>query len=327
MTTEESVRACVLRRGLLKAGDRVIVGVSGGADSLCLLYSLFSLRGELGLAGLRAAHVNHGLRGAQADGDEELTRRHCAKLGIPLEVLRVNCAAEAKKRKIGVEECGRILRYGFFEEQANGAKIALAHTLSDRCETLLFNLARGCSARGLLSIPYSREEGTATVIRPLLDTTRAQVEEYCARGGIEYATDASNADTAYSRNRLRAEVMPQLRELNPRYEQAFLRMFNSVENDVEYLENSAEELLCGCVLHGKEPNGIGMVLDARALLAAPEPILGRALRLLLERVGAPVTATALERLRGVLAGGRTSLGGNVLAACSGSALSFGRERR
>ncbi|MDR3344842.1 MAG: tRNA lysidine(34) synthetase TilS [Oscillospiraceae bacterium] len=316
MNILDAARKTIAEHGMISGGDAVLAGVSGGADSLCLLHILICLREELGFT-LTAAHLNHCLRGAESDADEQLVRKICEDWGVTLHVHRTNCADAAKALGIGLEECGRVLRYEFFGGLAAGGKIALAHTLSDRTETLLFNLARGTSLRGLRSIPYTRVVCNANVIRPLLDVTRAQVEEYCAKNGIAYTVDSTNADVKYARNRIRHNIMPEMRRINPHFELAFLRMFDAVSEDAEYLQAEAADLAAQA--------GEAAHIQTAPLIAAAPPVLHRALRKILSARGLPISRESIMRLEAVLPGGRASLGDGMCAVSRRGMLSFQAE--
>ena len=153
---EQKVWETIRKYNMLTEGEKVLVGVSGGADSCALLHCLCMLREVMGLT-VYACHVHHGLRGAEADRDEVFTAQLCEQLQVPLFVLHKDVGAEAKRRKIGTEQCGREIRYAFFEEKAAalGAKIATAHTASDNTETVLFHLTRGSGITGLCGIPQN----------------------------------------------------------------------------------------------------------------------------------------------------------------------------
>ena len=197
---------------MLHPGDRVLVGLSGGADSCALLHFLCSLRDTWSLT-IYACHINHGIRGENADKDENFTRNFCESLDVPLYVFRTDVRAEAKRRKIGLEQCGRDVRYDFFNRKAEelNSLIATAHTASDQTETVLLNLTRGSGLYGLCGIPPVR----GNIIRPLITSTREEIEDYCRRFHLAYVTDESNLMTEFSRNRVRLQVMPVLREINP----------------------------------------------------------------------------------------------------------------
>ena len=242
--------------------DSIVAGLSGGADSVALLHWLCSLREEYNL-GLVAAHVNHGLRGEESDEDEQFCCALCAGLGVPLHICRVDLSGLTS----GIEESARGVRYAFFAEFER--KIALAHTLSDRMETFLMNAGRGSALRGLCSIPPVRGQ----IVRPLIECTRAQVEEYCAANNLSYRTDSTNTDTTYRRNLIRHEVMPRLAwEPEP-----LRRLFRSLETDEGYLSNEAEQF-------------DGNIKDA------PEAIKGRILRAMLEQQGREPSQARMKEL-------------------------------
>lgn len=219
-------------------GGTIVVGLSGGADSLALTHYLknnFCPSGEK----LLAAHVNHGLRGTQADADEAIVKAWCKQNEVQLEVLHADIRAQAQANGKGLEECGREVRYAFFHRLAAGEhdKIATAHTLSDNAETVLLNLARGTGAQGLCGIPPVRDK----IIRPLLAVTRAEVEQYCAYYQLPYVTDQSNFSREYSRNKIRLDVVPVLKQVNPKFESAVLRMTRQMAQDQECLTQLAEQ--------------------------------------------------------------------------------------
>ncbi|MBO4289626.1 MAG: tRNA lysidine(34) synthetase TilS [Lachnospiraceae bacterium] len=200
----------ISRYGIIEQGDRITVGLSGGADSVCLLLLLLELKQKYGLT-LKAVHVHHGLRGAEADEDEVFVRDLCERLGVPLAVRHADVKAQAERTGCSVEEAGRKLRYRALREEAEGGKIATAHHSDDNCETILFNILRGTGFAGLAGIPQVNGD----VIRPLLHVTREQIEDYLKEKGQPYRTDATNASPAYARNRIRNELLPWLeREIN-----------------------------------------------------------------------------------------------------------------
>jgi len=224
---------------MLPHGITIVAGLSGGADSVALLHWLHTAAQAKNPIYLTAAHLNHGLRGEESDQDEAFCTALCARLGIPLHVKRVDIAALAATEGIGIEEAGRSARYAFFEELAQqnpGTKIALAHTLSDRMETMLLNMRRGAALRGLCSIPPVRALGdSAVVIRPLIECSRAQVEAYCAEHHLDFRTDSSNFELTYRRNQIRLEALPAL-HLN---DNAMRRMFRALEADEQFLLREA----------------------------------------------------------------------------------------
>lgn len=237
---ENKVSKTVAKYNMLKNGDTVVIGLSGGADSCALLHFLLSLREKMSLR-LIACHVNHMLRGVEADRDETFVRELCKNNGVEFCLLKIDVAAEAKKRKVGTEQCGRDIRYAFFEETAKEfhAKIATAHTASDNAETVIFNLTRGCGMRGLGGIPPVRNN----IIRPLIEVTREEIEEYCRTKGCDFVTDSTNLTKEYTRNKIRLDVIPVLKEINPSFEQTIAKMSERMRCEVDELYNHSCDIL------------------------------------------------------------------------------------
>lgn len=230
------VLQAVRQYGMLQSGH-VLVALSGGADSMSLLHVLLSMRDTMGFS-VEAAHVNHGLRGAESDADEAFVRRECDRLGVPLHVLYADVYGEAAKTGEGLEECGRRIRYAFFASVARG-EIATAHTADDNAETVLLHFARGAGLQGLCGIAPVR----GAVIRPLILCTRADVEAYCAQNAIAFVHDSSNDSDKYARNRVRRHVMPVLRQINPAVSDAAARCSASLREDAAYLREQTDALL------------------------------------------------------------------------------------
>ena len=299
------------RYGMLAPGARVIVALSGGADSMALLFFLSSLRTDRGWA-LEAAHVNHLLRGTESDGDEQFVRSVCERLSIPLHVQRTDVRALAEEEGIGLEECGRRVRYAFFASLGGDALIATAHTLSDSMETLYYHLARGSGLRGICGIPPVRGH----TVRPLIECTRSQVEEYCAAHSISYRTDASNSSREYTRNRIRLDWMPLIRQLNPSAEDAARRFLADVREDEAYLDRLAQEAVC----RAEREKGY----DAAQLAGLDAPIRHRALYCLLYRHGGvmPERKHIIKAEELLKHGGRASLNGGTDTVVSGGILTF-----
>ena len=226
------------RHQMLLPGDRVLVALSGGADSMALLHVLLSLKEEYRLH-LAAAHYHHGIRGAEADRDEAFVRGVCAKWDVPLTVGHGDVPQQAKESGLGLEECAREMRYAFLEQAAQGALIATAHTLSDCEETFLFNLSRGASLHGLTAIPPVR----GRIIRPLIGCSRDEIENYCRENGIDFVTDSTNDSDDYTRNRLRHRVVPELKACNPSFDGAFSRLIDGLREDDELLGELAQSVL------------------------------------------------------------------------------------
>ncbi len=224
------VREAIEKFNMLDTTECVTVALSGGADSVALLYALKLLGYNV-----RALHVNHQLRGEESDRDESFVREICEKEGIPLEVHRADVSGEAKKRSIGLEECGREIRYELLTASAerHGGKIATAHTLSDNAETVLLNMARGCALAGLTGIPPVR----GNIIRPLILATRADIERFCEENGLPYVTDSSNLTDDYARNRVRHMTVPSLETVNPAFLQSVGRMTELLSEDEDFIKS------------------------------------------------------------------------------------------
>lgn len=206
----QKVKAYVKKWHMLQKEDSVIAGISGGADSVCLLFMLLKLQKELGFA-LMAVHVNHGIRGAEAERDEAYVKRLCRQWNVRLKVYRENVPAYAKEHGMTEEEAGRDIRRTCFckvLKEWGGTKIALAHHENDNVETLLWNLCRGTGIRGLGGIAPVNDAW----IRPLLCVKRREIESYLKKRGISYCTDTTNADRRYMRNRIRMDVIPYLED-------------------------------------------------------------------------------------------------------------------
>ncbi len=239
MKSRDALLLALWRQGLMEEGSHVLVAVSGGADSMCLLTALHTLAGQKELT-LAVAHYHHGLRGEEADRDAAFVEQQSRSLGLPFCLGRGDVAAEAKRRSLGVEETARLLRYQFLEETARQLSaeqgcpwlIATAHNADDNAETILLHLVRGAGLQGLVGIAPKRDN----LLRPLLPFTRQEIEAYNERNGVPCLEDSTNADIRYARNYLRHQVMPLLRTLNPNLSQTLGRTASIVERDNEIIE-------------------------------------------------------------------------------------------
>lgn len=235
---KEKVLKAIEKYSLLDGVNRVTVALSGGADSVALLSVLCSLKDTLGIQ-IYAAHFNHLIRGQEADRDEQFSRKICQELGVEIAVKRQDVPAYALENKISTELAARRLRYAFFEEVAGGGVVATAHTASDNLETVIFNLTRGSGAEGLCGIPPKRD----IFIRPLIFCTRQDIEDYCADQKLAYVTDSTNNSNDYTRNKIRHNVIPVLKEINPKAEDAALRACNAVREQISDLNEQTERYL------------------------------------------------------------------------------------
>ena len=303
------------RFDMLRSGDAVVVGVSGGADSMALLHMLCSLREPLDLK-VYAAHINHGLRGAESLRDEDFVRKSCEEWHVELFVLKADVALEAANAGESLEEAGRRVRYAFFKKTANtlSAKIATAHTLSDSIETMLLNLTRGTGLKGLCGIPPIREK----IIRPLIETTRREVEEYCEKNAIIYMNDSTNFSRDYTRNRIRLDVVPVLYEINPAFDRAALRAMRSLAEDEALLSSLSNAQLSKARTDERE-------YDAQALRGCPPELMRRVLaKAAFLSTGKTQEAQSIEKLHELLhqKNGGVSIKGGYSAHIKGGKLVF-----
>ena len=259
---ESKVSAFMEEFHMLQAGDKVLVGLSGGADSVCLFYVLLSLLGGIGCA-VEAVHVNHGLR-ESATRDEVFVRELCAKEGVPLYVRFADVGVLAKENGMSLEEAGRKARYEIFDQVANqtgAARIATAHHANDQAETILFHLCRGSGLRGIAGIYPVR----GRLIRPLLTTGRDEIEAYLAQRGLCYMTDETNADTAFSRNRIRHDILPALsKEICSTSTEHIAATGETVREALSYLDRQIREAFLMCTGYREETKKQCLVLHLPA---------------------------------------------------------------
>lgn len=268
---------------MLTCGDKVIAGVSGGADSVCLFLMLLELRKKIEFD-LIAVHVHHGLRGEAADQDQRFVEALCEQHRIPLEIFRVNLESIAKKRKQSLEEAGRMVRREAFDsvcQKYGGNKIALAHHQNDNAETLLWNLSRGTGLDGLGGI----RPVNGKFIRPLLCMNRKEIEEYLAKRKQSYCIDETNAGTDYTRNKLRHLVLPILEE---QVNSAAVRHMNETMEQIwelqEYMQEQVEAAYQECVQEHFE-KACWIQIQQKSFETFPELIKKMVIRKGMEQVG------------------------------------------
>ena len=215
----------------------VTVALSGGADSMALLHLLNSIKNELEIS-VEAAHFNHLIRGEEAERDENFVKDFCRNNGIKLYVGQGDVPAFAKEKGVSLETAARQMRYDYLS-RINKDFIATAHTASDNLETVIFNLTRGTAIDGLCGIPPKRD----IFIRPLIYASREQIEEYCKENDIPFVTDSTNLSDDYTRNKIRHNIVPILKEINPSVEKAIIRMSASLREDSIYIYKEADRIL------------------------------------------------------------------------------------
>lgn len=237
---EEKVKSTIKKYDLIKNGDNIVVGVSGGPDSMTLLNVLINLKENLNLK-ITVAHINHMIR-QEAEEETKYVQNFCKQRDIECFVKREKVEELAKNNKIGTEEAGRKLRYSFFEEvleKVNANKIATAHTANDNSETVLMNIIRGSGTSGLKGIEPIREN---KFIRPLIECTREEIEEYCEEKKLQPKIDKSNSENIYTRNKVRNMLLPYIKEnFNPNIVNSLNRLSELAREENLFLEKKVEE--------------------------------------------------------------------------------------
>lgn len=271
---QQKILDTIQAKHLIEQGDVVVIGVSGGPDSVCLLHVLHSLSSRLD-ARLHAIHINHMLRAEEAQADEAYTAELCKELRIPLSVVRVDVAAKAKKLGMSLEEAGRETRYQEFERYADSvgaAKIAVAHNRNDQAETVMMHIIRGTGIAGLVGMEYRR----GAVIRPLLNVYRKEIEQYCEEAGLLPRTDSSNLERDFARNRVRLDLFPYINEnFGADITEGLCRLSSHASDDNSYLEQCALE----AYERSLKTKSIGWVsLNQEQLRKLHPAILGRVLK-------------------------------------------------
>ena len=320
----EAIRA----NHLIENGDRVVVGVSGGADSVCLLHVLHSLSRALQIK-LYAVHINHMLRADEADGDERYTADLCEELGIQLSSTRIDVGAMSKSLGISLEEAGRKARYGEFSRcaQAVGASvIAVAHNRNDQAETVMMNIMRGSGIAGLSGMEYKKGK----IIRPLLDISRDEIERYCTEAGLSPRTDSSNLTEEFTRNRVRLGLFPYIMEnFGINMEVSLCRLSAHAAKDNSFLDECASKAYLAALnvkqkgqVKGKEQGqdqgqdrrqdqggGKGQVeLNAEKLMSLHPAVLNRVLKLAITDVAGSskgIASVHYQSLTDLIVKGRT----------------------
>ena len=244
---EEKILKTIKKYNLISNGDKIVVAVSGGPDSMCLLNILKNLRPKFSTE-LFVAHINHMIR-EEADSETEYVKNYCEKNNIKCFIKRANVLEMAKEQKKGTEEMGRIVRYDFFEYVANEVsadKIAIAHTENDNAETILMNLMRGASLEGLKGIEPIRGK----YIRPLIECNREEIEKYCEINKLDPKFDKTNNDNTYTRNKIRNLLIPYIKkEFNPNIIETLNRLAVLARQDATYFNKIVKESYADILLH------------------------------------------------------------------------------
>jgi len=277
----EKVLKTITKYNLIESGDKIVVGVSGGPDSICMLDVLNKLKEKLDF-NIYVAHINHMIR-VEATLEEKYVKEYCKKNNIECFIKRENVLEIAKNKKIGTEEAGRIVRYEFFDEVAlktNSNKIATAHNLNDKVETVIMNILRGSSISGLKGIEKSRGKN----IRPLIECERYEIEQYCKEKKLNPKYDKSNNENIYTRNKIRNIAIPYIKEeFNPNIINTINRLSQEAEETSIYLDNivqkSYNEILLEkkkneIILDLKKFNTLDLVIKKRVVLYTINSLFG-----------------------------------------------------
>jgi len=250
-------------RTQIQPGDRLCVAISGGADSVALLLTLHAAREPLGI-GLSAVHVHHGLRGEEADADQRFVEDLCIAHDIPLHLHQTSVPNRVAQTNETIEEAARNLRYEIFTNlltSGHADTILTAHTLDDQAETVLMKILRGAWTEGLSAIHPVITLAKGKILRPLLQTRRAEIEAYLTQLNQPWRTDSTNADTAYTRNKIRHELLPQLRTYNPNLDQTLANMAELAREEETRWQTELNRLLPQLLLPGKPVRGGGRAVS------------------------------------------------------------------
>lgn len=236
---KENVLKTIKKYNLIEKGDNIVIGVSGGPDSICLLHVLYLLKEQLDF-NISVAHINHMLR-EEADMETEYVKEFCKNLNIQCFVKKEDIEKKSKEEKIGTEEAGRNVRYEFFEEvlqKVGGNKVATAHNSNDKAETVVMNILRGTGISGLKGIEAIRD---GKYIRPLIETERKEIEAYCKENNLNPKFDKTNEENIYKRNKVRNDLIPYIqKEFNPNFLKTINRLSEVATEENEYLNKVTE---------------------------------------------------------------------------------------
>jgi tRNA(Ile)-lysidine synthase len=300
---------------MLRPGLRVAVGLSGGADSVALARALHARAAELGIV-LSAAHLHHGLRASEADRDRDFAAELAATLGIAFYTHQVDTAAEAAAHGESIEEAARRLRYAWFRSLIAAGHVdavATAHTLDDQAETVLGKFLRGAWTEGLSGIHPVVQFAEGSILRPILATSRTQIEMYLNGLGQGWCEDSSNQDAAYTRNRIRHKLLPELEGWNPRIREHLANMAELARDEEAWAQGEVLRLAPQLLLAGRPVRGGGragsdgatIAIDVVRLAAQPVALQRRLLRHAAAELGSSLSFEAAESLRQLAVTGRS----------------------
>lgn len=312
---KDKVKNTIINNGLIEKGEHIVIGLSGGPDSVCLFHLLYQLKEELDIK-LYAVHINHGLRPGAADADQKYVESLCKDYEVPCHTFSFDVNKIAKVARISSEDAGRHVRYrSFFKvagkiavENRGTVKIAVAQNMNDQAETVLMRIMRGTGTDGLCGIEYQRaQKDKGIIIRPLLDIAREEIEKYCSENHLCPQIDLTNLKPIYTRNKIRLGLLPYLREnFNPNIMSALNRLSKIAKEDKDYFSKIVEEFI-GENVTQNEQDRIGISIDT--LCKEHPAIRHRVILRLLERIGLSkdISAAHLEQADRLLLDRKTSL--------------------
>ena len=287
----EKIYSTIKSKTLLSCGDKIIVGLSGGADSMCLVHALCALSDRLGIEAA-AAHMNHNIRGEAAEQDAKAAEQLCKTLGIRFFYKSEKVKEYARSHSVSEELAGRELRYRFFEElqsEYGFSRIATAHNKNDSAETLIMNFMRGSTVSGLCGIPVKR----GNIIRPLIDIERNEIEEYCRENRLPYVTDSTNLEQVYTRNKIRLGLIPYIqKEFNSSFINTVTANARIISEENEYINSEAQKEF------GRLNKGGG--LDIAELNKLPAALKRRVVKLLLNESCGSLTDFSSKSVEDIL---------------------------
>lgn len=304
----ETIVDTIEKYNMLESGERVTAALSGGADSVCLLLILKKLEEKYKLK-IDAVHINHCIRGKEADNDEHFCRRLCERLKVPITVKKANVPKIAAEKKQSLEEAARNVRYDFFAEHMKNGKLATAHTASDNAETVILNLVRGSGLKGICGIPPVR----GNIIRPLIDITRQDVENYLEEEKQDFVTDSTNLSDDYTRNRIRHKIIPEILRINGGFFKTFCAELKIFSEENFFIEKSAK-------------NAYNICIDNGALYGLEKydaVIRKRCISYFLKENKLPISSEKINSIESILEkGGKINLSDGVYAVCRKNVLTI-----
>ncbi len=286
----------IKKYNMLKKGDKVVTGLSGGADSVALLLVLDKLKEKYDLK-IYAVHVKHGIRGKEADEDCEFCRKLCEKMGVEFFVKEFDIPKMSKELGMSCEEAGRVARYDSFEEirkKKNANKIAVAHNMNDDAETVIMRLCRGTGLKGLCGISAVR----GNIVRPIINCSRKEIEDFVVSEGFSFQTDSTNLDDEYTRNRIRHNILPVLeKEINPSSIANIAKASEIISEEEDFIEMFSKESYKSCVLDEKDNS---IIFDAERFNNFHAAVRKRIIRMAIELLAKSVKDISYTHIESVI---------------------------